>query len=635
MLVHGPPLLSDPLFDTVMQTTLDGIAICRAVRDESNAIIDFQTVHCNQQAAVLAGFTIEQLMQNTLLTLDPDALNSGLFASFRRVAETGLPTRVTRYFADSDTWVTQSLACRDDIVIGSWADITLQKRAERDRQEETELRAAILDIIQSSVVIMTSVRDADGRVIDFRFTHLNAKTSRITNRQPEDLIGELYSTVWPESRHNGVLDWHIQVAESGETARLNAVPIRISTYDGWFNIRIRPFGQGVIATFIDITALKRAELVNLQQADLLRSVLDSSANPIVAFTAIRDQTTQQIIDFRYTAHNEANRRNMQGINETILGKTLLASLPHMVDMGLFTRFVAVVESGEADRFEQEFTDDSWAGWYEISALKWSDGIVLTLVNITASKTRQQELELANRNLLYANENLQQFARVASHDLQEPLRKIVAFGDLLQGQFAAALGHDGSDIINRMQSAAQRMSDLVRGVVAYSRTSTYQQSLQPVALASIISDVQSEFQNSFDLVNLRLEIGELPTIRCDRLQMKHLITHLFANALKFRTADRPATLCISCRTMAGTVHPDLLNSAGTYYEVSFTDNGIGFEDKYADQIFQVFQRLHNRQQYPGAGVGLAICKRIIENHHGAITATAIPGEGATFRAYLPK
>ena len=155
------------------------------------------------------------------------------------------------------------------------------------------------------------------------------------------------------------------------------------------------------------------------------------------------------------------------------------------------------------------------------------------------------------------------------------------------------------------------------------------------MASVISDVQYEFQNSFELANLQLKVSELPVVNCDRAQMRQLFANLFANALKFRASERPASLTISCRTLAGAVYPRLLNSTGSYYEITLTDNGIGFDNKYANQIFQVFQRLNNRQQYPGTGVGLAICKRIVENHHGAITATATPGEGATFRVYLPK
>lgn len=618
-----------------MQTALDAIVVCRAVRDESTAIVDFRVVRCNGQTATMTGFTEAQLMNETMLTLDPAGRHSGIFDTYRHVTETGLPAHIVHYFANADVWMTQSLARYGDGVVGNWADITPLKRAERDRQKEADLRTAILENIRTGVAVMTAVRNDSGQVIDFRFTHLNANAGRITNRQPAELIGALYSDVWPEARQNGVLDWHIQVAESGETARLDAIPIRVGLHDGWYNIRICPFGEGVIATFTDITALKQAELVNQQQADLLRSVLDSSANAIIALSAIRDSQTSQITNFRYVAHNEANRRNMNGSDETILGQTLLTFFPEMVDMGLLSRFTNVVESGGAIRFEQEFASTGWAGWYEISALKWNDGIVLTLVNITTSKTHRQELELANRNLIYANENLQQFARVASHDLQEPLRKIMSFGDMLKEQFAPELGEDGSDMIARMQSAARRMSDLIRDVIAYSRSSMSRRSLRPVALAGVLADVQAEFQNSFDLANLRLDVGELPTVQCDRGQMKELFTNLIANALKFRSPDRPASLGVSCRTLAGTVHPDLLNPAILYYEISVTDNGIGFDNRYVSQIFQVFQRLHNRQQYAGTGVGLAICKRIVENHHGAITATSLPGEGATFRVYLPK
>lgn len=429
-----------------------------------------------------------------------------------------------------------------------------------------------------------------------------------------------------------MLDWHLRVAQTGIPAKINGVNLPVGGYDGWYNVRIRPFGDGVIATFVDVTALKRVELANQQQADLLRSVLDNSFNAIVAFSAVRDAATGGVIDFRYVAQNETNRRNTNRTDDEVIGRTLLNQAPALFS-GLFERYVRVLETGQLDQFEHP--DDERTRWFAISVAKWGDGIVLTLVDITASKDHQQQLERVNRDLVNANDNLRQFAYVASHDLQEPLRKIVAFGDMLQEQFSPQLGEVGRDIIGRIQSATGRMSTLIKDVLAYSRISTHREPFQPVSLNQLLADVCQELQTGFRETGGRIDVDPLPAVQGDRSQLGHLFANLLANALKFRADGQPALVAVTCRTVRGTAGPAELNPATVYHEISLTDTGIGFDSKYADIIFQVFQRLHPRHRYGGTGVGLAICKRIAENHRGAITATSLPGNGATFRVYLPK
>ncbi|MBC3785169.1 sensor histidine kinase [Spirosoma utsteinense] len=482
---------------------------------------------------------------------------------------------------------------------------------------------------------MESVRNGEGTVTDFRFTHINPAAEWITQQKKEALIGELYSNAWPEARQNGVLDWHLRVVQTRTPLKINGVNLPVGEYDGWYNIRIRPFGDGVIATFVDVTALKQAEFANQHQAELLRSVLDNSLNPIIAFSAIRDKTTGQIVDFRYEAQNEASRRDVDRTDEEVIGHTMLEYFPHVIETGLFDRYVRVIETGQSERFEQEYNYDKLTGWSEMTVSKWGDGIVLTLVSITDSRDRQQQLEQVNRELLNANENLRQFAHVASHDLQEPLRKITAFSDILQDQFSPLLGDHGKDIINRMRSATERMSTLIRDVLAYSRISTYREPFQLVALNQLLANVCYELKSNVQETGSKIDVSELPIVQGDRNQLYHLFINLLTNALKFQPGQQPALIEVTCQTVTGNDGPPELETDRDYYEISLTDNGIGFDSKYTELIFQVFQRLHSRQQYNGTGMGLAICKRVVENHRGAIMATSLPGQGATFRVYLPK
>ena len=215
-----------------------------------------------------------------------------------------------------------------------------------------------------------------------------------------------------------------------------------------------------------------------------------------------------------------------------------------------------------------------------------------------------------------------------------LRKITAFGDVLEDRFAPQLGEFGQDIIRRMQSATGRMSTLIKDVLAYSRVSTHRESFENVSLDQLVMDVCHELQADFREAGARFDANELPTVQGDRAQLRHLFGHLIANALKFHADDQPAVIQATCRTVSGADGPSGLNPVSRYHEINLSDNGIGFDMKYADQIFQVFQRLHTRQQYAGTGVGLAICKRVAETHRGAITAPSQLGQGATIRVYLP-
>ena len=628
----SPP---DVLLDSVLRTSLDGIVLCRATRNADGQVVDFRVIRCNDRAVRMIGIPQEEMLNRSMLTVDPDGRSNGIFETYRQVVDTGLPTHVEHYFAGADLWMVQSLArLGDDDVLASWADITPQKRADQDRQLQTELLQAILDNTESGIAVMESVRDELGLVVNLRFTHFNPDAERMAGRPKDTLIGALYTTVWPESQTNGVLDWHLQVARTGKPTRINGVNLPVGAYNGWYNVRIRSFGDGVIATFMDVTALKRAELANQQQADLLRSVLDNSLNAISAFSAVRDEQSGQIVDFRYVAQNEANRRNVNRTDEEVIGHTMIEYFPHVIPTGLFDRYVHVIDTGQPDRFEQEYNYDGLTGWFELSVAKWGDGIVLTLVDITGSKDHQQQLEQANLDLINANDNLRQFAYVASHDLQEPLRKITAFGDVLEDRFAPQLGEFGQDIIRRMQSATGRMSTLIKDVLAYSRVSTHRESFENVSLDQLVMDVCHELQADFREAGARFDANELPTVQGDRAQLRHLFGHLIANALKFHADDQPAVIQATCRTVSGADGPSGLNPVSRYHEINLSDNGIGFDMKYADQIFQVFQRLHTRQQYAGTGVGLAICKRVAENHRGAITATSQLGQGATIRVYLP-
>jgi signal transduction histidine kinase len=238
------------------------------------------------------------------------------------------------------------------------------------------------------------------------------------------------------------------------------------------------------------------------------------------------------------------------------------------------------------------------------------------------------LSALNTRLEQSNRELQDFAFVASHDLQEPLRKIQAFGDRLRTRFAEPLGADGKDYVERMHSAASRMAVLIQDLLDYSRVTTQGRPFVPVDLNEIVQGVLADLETRIESSDGRVEVDPLPTIEGDPVQMRQLFQNLIANALKFRKPDAAPVVTVSAATLESN------GNGKAMAEIMVADNGIGFEERFVDRIFNVFQRLHGRNEYEGTGIGLAVCRKIVERHGGTITAKSAPGEGSTFIFTLP-
>ncbi|WP_128543156.1 sensor histidine kinase [Larkinella soli] len=251
------------------------------------------------------------------------------------------------------------------------------------------------------------------------------------------------------------------------------------------------------------------------------------------------------------------------------------------------------------------------------------------------KASEERYRIMTEELKLANQELRNFAYVASHDLQEPLRKIQAFGDVLQTQFAPSLGDAGNDLVRRMQSAARRMQSLVQDLLAYSRLNNEVTYVEKVSLNQLVAQILGDLEVVIQEKEAEIRVDSLPDIPGSEPQLRQMFQNLLSNALKFSHMDRPPRIRVSSRTVPLTQVPKSIRLRRIHWvAIEVADNGIGFEEKYRDRIFQMFQRLHGRSQYTGTGIGLAICKKVAENHGGTIVAESTPGEGSTFTVYMP-
>ena len=246
-----------------------------------------------------------------------------------------------------------------------------------------------------------------------------------------------------------------------------------------------------------------------------------------------------------------------------------------------------------------------------------------------SERKRAELTIAQKvaELGRSNAELEQFAFVASHDLQEPLRKIQSFGDRLKVKCNGSLGPDALNYLERMQNASARMRTLIDDLLAFSRVIRDSKPFEQVDLGKVSREVLVDLEVLLEKTGGKVEVGELRTIEADSMQMRQLLLNLIGNALKFQAPGSKPLVKLSCREVVS-------DSGETRCELSVQDNGIGFDEEYAEKIFAVFQRLHGRGEYEGTGVGLAICRRITDRHQGTIIARSKSGEGATFIINLP-
>jgi PAS domain S-box-containing protein len=247
----------------------------------------------------------------------------------------------------------------------------------------------------------------------------------------------------------------------------------------------------------------------------------------------------------------------------------------------------------------------------------------------ALRSSEDKLRQFTVQLERSNRELQDFAYVASHDLQEPLRKIVVFGERLKEKNSEALGPEALDYLDRMQKAAARMQILINDLLTFSRVTTKAHPFTQVNLAEIASEVVNDLEGRIELVKGRVELGTLPVIDAEALQMRQLLQNLIGNALKFRRPEEPPVVKVEAQII-----PDPVEPAKKLCQLTVSDNCIGFDEKYLDRIFNVFQRLHTRNEYEGTGMGLAIVRKIALYHGGDITAKSKPGQGSTFILTIP-
>ncbi|HEY1113378.1 MAG TPA: ATP-binding protein [Chitinophagaceae bacterium] len=503
------------------------------------------------------------------------------------------------------------------------------------QNRDARLVQSMLEASMHGVMLLEPVRNSNGIIADFKVEAANAAIKNQVGFPIDQDAGLLLSEVFPTYKEHRFFDTYTTALETGQVQH-KELYYKDKRLEGWFDLGVAPQDDSVVVTFVNITESKQYQQAIEQTANQLNTIMDIAQTGIFLFSPVHNEQGE-IIDFTFTKANTAMASYVGQKPEALMGELGSKWFPGYKVNGLFERYRETFITGITNRFDFHYDEDEIDVWLDILATRLGDEVLVTFTDFTTVKKLQLQMETYVNELKRSNASLEDFAYAASHDLQEPLRKIHFFADRLKEKYQNELGPEGASMLNRMETATGRMRTLIEDLLAYSRVSAKRTTFEEVNTDLLVREVLGDLEASIQEKNASIHIGVLPTIKGDPLQLRQLFQNIIGNALKYNRPEVAPHITISSTPVkARNSGIELLASNGSkmYHKIEITDNGLGFEQEHSERIFQIFQRLHGRSEYPGTGVGLAIVHKVVENHSGYIQAEGAPNKGATFRVWLP-
>lgn len=490
----------------------------------------------------------------------------------------------------------------------------------------------LLDNSNSVIAYLEPLYNEKNQIEDFTIKYVNKRIEEITDLEVKDMIGMRWLEYDSQNLENGAFENAKRCFETGQTIDY-APKYNFGDQEVWFSARIVKLEDGIVQFLKDISKEKQYErqleiqnklLLEAEHVastgsfrwDLKNGTLNLSENVYrllgydAPFTSI--PTLDTILRF-------VHEKDITWVRE-IIAKT--KETKNRIDM----TFKIETRTGELkciNTIGEYYPTQN--NWYLAGVFK----------DVTKQIEHQAILQAKNAELKKINSDLEAFNRIASHDLQEPLRKIQMFISRLYGEERERMGLRSQSYLEKIISSTERMRNLISNLLSYSRIEDVEDKPTKIDLNEILTNVLEDLGARIQETNASIKAEKLPEINGVQFQMEQLFSNLIGNSLKYMAEETAPVVAIKHSSLT----VDAINqipklTAGTYHKLEFIDNGIGFDDQYGERIFEIFQRLHGKNEYSGTGLGLAICKKIVEAHSGIITATSNNREGAVFTVYLP-
>ncbi len=605
------------LFDSIDEA----VSTLELIFDENDKAVDFTILDSNPAMSKVTGLPINEVQGKTAKEILPN-LDQFWLETYEQVVKTGKPIRFENKQEDlNNNWFEVYAAKVGDKqskkLIIVYNNITERKEAEEKIKESEERFRMIANVTPNMVWAINP--DGSTRYVN---TYTLDYFGRTTENFPSD---------WSEFIHPDDLEFvmtTIQQAFAKSTGY--QLGFRLKRHDGTYPHFMAnsapakmPDGTlyGYIGTTVDITEMREAQLSLLESESRFRILAEKLPQMVWVMSA--DGTME------YGSDNWKEYSGIDGITEA------WSYMMHPEDSERLTAYWNQMFAGKKG-YHHEVRLKNKGGIYRWfysvgEPVMGVDGKVnkwvgsLTDIHEQKSFTEKLEATVAERTkeLQRSNEDLQQFAHVASHDLKEPVRKVKTFANRLEKH--GKLDETGSRFLDRIQSASDRMYSMIDGVLSYSTIDAYQQSFQKVDLNAVIQSIETDLEVAFQKTGARIIYNKLPAIEGTEVLLYQLFYNLINNSIKFAQAGRAPQINI--------VSKNVVRESEKFVELTLSDNGIGFEEEHAKIIFNTFIRLHSKDKYEGTGLGLALCKKIVERHGGTITAKGTP-DGASFTITIP-
>ena len=532
------------------------------------------------------------------------------------------------------------------------------------RQESEARYRSLFEGMNEGFALHELILDEAGQPADYRFLEINPAFERATGLNRQQVVGRLLSEILP-SEDTRWIDVYAPVALTGQPVHFEEYSASLKKHYEIYAYRPAPMQFAVIFTDITERKLQDAQrqemlarlsvavaLAESNQAQM-EAILASHPDVLLIYdTGMVVRRTNPIFQSVYGYDptglhasqivQRTNCRRLDGQPLVLEEQPTPRALRGERVSGM--RFLVtradgangVVQTSSAPMLMGERITGSVTVWHDITeqarAEEWLHQSQERL-RLALDESRRYAAQLEKLNI-----ELQDFTFIASHDLQEPLRKVLTFGQRLHDRASGKLTAEEADYLDRMVNAAGRMQAMIQGLLAYSRVTTQAQVRTCVDLSKTAAEVLSDLEVSLESSQAQVEVGELPAVQGDPLQMRQLLQNLIGNAIKFARPGEPPRVRVWAQDLpaeAGAFGGDSLGGeAPACVQICVEDNGIGFDPSRLEKLFQPFQRLVSRTEYEGSGIGLAICRKIVERHGGSITARSTPGQGSTFVVTLP-
>jgi signal transduction histidine kinase len=627
---------------------------------------DYVLELANEAAFKFWGKRPEEIIGEPILQVLPELLGQGIIELFDLVRTSGKPYTAHEvpvmslangkreqhyfnliyqpYYGQNNAVVTGIFTISHDVTEQVLAKRKIEENEAELQKRVTERTAAleqqkifissILEATFDGIYALKAARNAEGQIVDFEYLFANNNIAKVLHLDVKKIIGSSMLELIPENRSNGFFDLFCQLIQTGETVH-GETHFVTSDIDNWYEYVVVPIdSETVVVSTKDITEKKSAALQIEEQRNLLNSILKNSSNGISVSKVLRAENGE-VIDAITILANEAAIKNIGLPKDIYLSKRATEIEPNILGTPYYQACIRTLDTGEP--FMMQYQMETTKRWLELTVSKLDeDHLIHVFTDVTAIKEAQLQLERTVEDLKLSNQNLEEFAYAASHDLKEPMRKIQLFSDRLKASLQQNLSSNDSDMFDRIIKATNRMNTLIDDLLMFSHVSRGAVLEETIDLNQKISRVLEDLEVEIHEQKAIVTVERLPTIKGHRRQLQQLFQNLIGNAIKYHKHEVNPEVHISCRKITAdeAIPITTATSIEDYYLLEISDNGIGFEPEEADRIFNIFTRLHGNAEYKGTGVGLSIAKKVVENHGGYIWAQSEPGKGSIFSVLLP-